>query len=97
MDRPTCFTCPYWYQEGDGEDVTEHVDRSEEIDDGYGECRRHAPPALVGPPDGRYDDPTLARAAETANFYWCGDHPDFPAYAAAFAAALAARPPARPD
>ena len=59
MTRPTCETCPYWAQIGDG----------------WGTCRRNAPRLSLGSDGGGYPDHTGVDRA-----YWCGEHPEFPAY-----------------
>lgn len=68
MDRPTCKTCPYWYNAGDED----------------GECRKrapitHAPPNLENANSTYY----VVWWPTTWAKEWCGEHPDFPAYIAA--------------
>ena len=81
MDKPTCATCPYW----DGD----------EGDEG-GECRRRPPRIVdevvarfrndIDVDDTR--DRAIGAASESycsffptvQSYYWCGEHPDFPAW-----------------
>lgn len=74
MERPTCESCPFWY---------EYIKSA----DHQGECRKHAPRLYVIDEGDYINDHALAM-----RHYWCGEHPDFPAYLAS----LKGRPPAVP-
>lgn len=58
-DRPTCETCRFW-RRLDGEEVL----------DGQGECRRHAPSPTLEIRDDGYG----ALWPETWDEDWCGEH-----------------------
>jgi len=71
MEKPTCETCPYWYQ---------HTGYKE-FDSGN--CRRRAPTLeydLMAHKDSKLKLPTYPT---TDKEKWCGEHPDFPAWIAA--------------
>ena len=72
MDRPTCSTCVYW----------------QEIrpDDPVGHCRIRAPIFFehqVYPRDAILSEDHYGMHPATPYRFWCGEHPDFPAYIAA--------------
>lgn len=80
-ERPTCGTCPYW--EGCGNELDD-PDASPE-----GVCHRF-PAVFIGPGpklDGDCSQccPETWSQPWTYDRYWCGEHPDFPAYLAALA------------
>lgn len=76
MDRPTCKTCPFWDSGGR-----------------RGLCRNTRPQvvAYVAPPLRSYEDPAVefeTRWPSTDGDESCGEHPEFPYYAAAFKQAM---------
>jgi hypothetical protein len=74
MDRPTCGTCPFWN------------DISTIEDEDIGECKRCSP--RLATLDSQLNEDEMARQGLwpiTEFDEWCGEHPDFPAYAAGFA------------
>lgn len=69
MDRPTCETCPFWRAEDEAEGLP-------------GECHRHAPTPVLRDELRMSDQPEWeAFWPETVADQFCGEHPDFPAYA----------------
>lgn len=75
MERPTCKTCPYWEFGAETEGDIDYA----------GFCHRHAPAPRPLPLDGddNFKKTTSYRVylpVETLGEYWCGEHPDFPAY-----------------
>ena len=96
MDKPTCRTCPFW-------DLTDaHFDLWDDDPPGVapalqralstertveGECRRF-PRSWQG--KGVRDEQTTAWPF-TADYDWCGEHPDFPAWLASRKTAPATR------
>lgn len=99
MIRPTCQTCPFWdvvmfpnngdetypqeWQDINPEDITAESDVSWRGETEFGECRRR-------PPEGDEIEGT-SEFPVTGYYQWCGEHPDFPAYAAEFARERAAQ------
>jgi hypothetical protein len=75
-ERPTCKTCPYWYNPMDHDaGATEHDE---------GECHRR-PPAVHVFAFQTQEDWRVRRETDypsAADFDWCGEHPDFPAWLA---------------
>jgi len=73
--QPTCETCPYAYFVGTSKN------------DQDSECRRFAPRMLgiYQPASARMYMPEINRhlrmyMPEINRHFWCGEHPDFPAY-----------------
>lgn len=66
MERPTCKTCPYWFDEA-------------RADHSAGDCRRHAPRPSPAWPNSTTDP---AHWPEVYDDAWCGEHPDFLEYIA---------------
>jgi hypothetical protein len=91
MERPTCNTCPYW----DRDDImdTDDIDSEEaEIPGDQCLCHRYPPrnhPEHIIPLDRQAQDRNRGATMHISNGdyppltrrdYWCGEHPDFPAY-----------------
>lgn len=99
MQRPTCRTCPHfaWHFD-DGFPVSVLVDLVVPMmPDEMGECRRRSPSIPGTREQALYDSPDSDEDGHLFLGIWpmvdnregCGEHPDFPAYAAAFVKALA--------
>lgn len=70
MNKPTCESCVYWFTWAQHDKKT-----------AQGECRRTSPSHIWVDFDKREFKKTYNHVIPRTHIdFWCGEHPDFPAY-----------------